>query len=58
MARDVRKTPSVELVGHGKVVIGRLYTDRNMFYCSVEVDELMMWNEALTQQDVAKLFNE
>ena len=58
MAMQSMKTEEALQMGDGRVIIGRLYTELNGAYCSVEVDDLMLWNEALTQQDVAKLINE
>ena len=43
--------------GDGRVVVGRLYTDVNDFYASVDVDELLFFNEALSDQNIRYLSN-
>ena len=43
--------------GNGKVAIGRTYVRRNEGYASVLIDELMLWNIALTQQQLQQLYN-
>ena len=44
-------------VGDGRVVVGRRYTNRNQDYAHVEVDELIFFNQALTEDDVSDLYN-
>ena len=43
--------------GDGRLVIGRLFTDRDDAYVSVEVDELTVWNRTLTLQEIQAIYN-
>ena len=40
-----------------KTVLGRFYTDLDEKYATIKVDEVTMWNMALTAQDVQDLYN-
>ena len=46
-----------QTVGPGKVVIGRKYVNVDGYYSQVEVDELIFFNKALTEQEVMELYN-
>ena len=39
----------------GKIVIGRRYPYINNFYSSVEVDELLFFNQSLTEPEITTL---
>ena len=44
--------------GSGRVVIGRVYTNVNSSYTSLELDELLFFNLALEEQDVQALYQQ
>ena len=44
-------------VGEGRIVVGRYYPDRDEHYASVQVDELIYFNAALTNEDVQSIYN-
>ena len=48
----VLKAPITYNPGGGRVVVGRHYVDYNTFYGNVDMDELLFFNEALTDQDI------
>ena len=57
VARVARKsTPGTAPQGDGRVVIGRLETDDDGYYGSIMIDELTLWNQALSLQDIQNLF--
>ena len=39
----------------GRIVIGRIRTDLNIRYASVQVDELLFFNQSLTEQEIMML---
>ena len=43
--------------GDGRIVVGRYYTDTDERYSSVQVDELLFFNQALSPADVIALNN-
>ena len=43
--------------GNGKVAIGKFYVQSSGGYASVLIDELMLWNVALSQQQLQQLYN-
>ena len=45
------------ILGNGTMVIGRQFVDRDWDYGSVMVDELTIWEEELSQQDIIRLYN-
>ena len=49
--------PGVSIRGNGRVVIGRRRVDRDddASFMSMEIDELMLFNEELTAEDVSRL---
>lgn len=42
--------------GSGRVVIGRYFSDRDELHGSAEVDELILWNYALSEEQIATLY--
>ena len=40
---------------NGRIVIGRAFTDLNQYYASVYVDEILLYNEGLTEDEITKL---
>ena len=43
--------------GSGITVIGKAFTERNDQRTSASVDELMMWNRALSESEVAMIYD-
>ena len=43
--------------GDGRIVVGRWYTDSDSYYSSIQVDELIFFNAALTDTDVQSIYN-
>ena len=43
--------------GDGKIVVGRQYTNRDEQHGSVEVDELIYFNAALTSDNAQSIYN-
>ena len=54
---DVTKTVDTFSTGHGRVVVGRVYTDTDQQYTGAEVDELLFFNQALSEQQVWDIKN-
>ena len=44
-------------VGDGQMVIGRRYPNRSQDYSHVQVDELIFFNEALSNEEVGQLYS-
>ena len=44
-------------VSDGQMVIGRRYPNRHRDYAHVEVDELIFFNEALSNEEVGQLYD-
>ena len=40
-----------------RVVIGKRYVNRDLFWGNVKVDELAMWNRALSGAEVAQIYD-
>ena len=43
--------------GDGRVVVGRYYTDQDRDYISVEIDELIFFNQALNNDNINTLYS-
>ena len=54
---DVTKQAYPYRPGAGRVVIGRQLIDEYATYVSVDVDELLFFNEALTDQNIQDMNN-
>ena len=54
---DTTKTVRSYSAGDGRIVVGRFYPGRDEGYASVEVDELIYFNPALTSDDVQLIYN-
>ena len=52
---DTTKFPGTLSAGDGRIVVGRRYTNTDYHYASVRVDELIFFNQALTQQEITAL---
>ena len=49
---DTMKEVGTYSSGDGRIVVGRRYTDQNREYASVQVDELIFFNQNITQQEI------
>ena len=43
--------------GDSRIVVGRLFTDRDQDYASVQVDELIYFNASLSSDHVQSIYN-
>lgn len=57
MAIDTTKTSGSFPVGNGRVAVARFYTNRDAFYGSSEVDELIYFNKALAIEEIEAVFD-
>ena len=39
----------------GRIIIGRYYSEQDGFYGSVQVDELLFFNEPLSEEEIMRL---
>ena len=51
------KSATSKSAGDGRIVVGRVYTAQDNYYGSVQVDELISFNAALTSEDVQLIYN-
>ena len=56
-ASDTTKEGGSYSDGDGSIVVGRYYTDRDRDYASVQVDELIYFDAALTSAEVQSIYN-
>ena len=55
---SIDRTSNIPFIpGSGTTVIGKKNTDKNRNFASVIVDELAMWNHALTEAEVAQIYD-
>ena len=54
---DTTKHSSSRLAGDGRIVVGRFYTDQEKWYASLQLDELIFFNQSLTSAEVKSIFN-
>ena len=52
---DSTKTPSSNSQGNGRVVLGRLYTNTNAHYGNADMDEILLFNQSLTDDQISQL---
>ena len=57
VASDISKYGSTNEPGNGRIVVGKFFTNRNSDYASVQVDELMFFNQTLTSDEVQAIYN-
>ena len=43
--------------GDGRIVVGRRYIDEDSQYASMQIDELIFFNKALSTTDIERLYN-
>ena len=49
----LRSTPT----GNGRIVVGRFSTDQDEPYASLQIDELVFFNNSLTDDQIQDIFN-
>ena len=42
---------------NGRIVIGRVYTDHSVYYSSVQIDQLALFNQSLNSTEISALYN-
>ena len=52
---DTTRNPNSYETGDGRIVIGRLYTEWDTNYASVQLDELIFFNTKLTDSEIRML---
>ena len=57
VASDTTKDGGSFPAGDGRIVVGRFFTDTDEKYTSMQVDELLLFNQALSATDIALLYN-
>ena len=57
VASDTTSWGYIRHAPNGRIVIGRVYTDRNIYYSSVEIDHLVLFNRALNREEIDELHN-
>ena len=57
VANDKHKDGGSRSAGDGRIVVGRGPTDSNSHYTSVQVDEMMYFNAALTTDHIQSIYN-
>ena len=57
VASDSTTSGDSKLAGDGRIVVGRAYTNLDEDYASVQVDELIFFDAALTSAEVQSIFN-
>ena len=57
VASDTTKFAKSISAGDGRIVVGRRYPYQDWNYASVQADELIYFNAALTTDDVSSIYN-
>ena len=57
VASDTTSWGYIRHAPNGKIVIGRVYTDHNVYYSSVHIDDLALFNRALNSTEISALYN-
>ena len=52
---DPSYTPSS---GDGRIIVGRTFTNSYERYTSLQIDELVYFNQGLTTEEIIKLYND
>ena len=58
VASGTTKSSSSYSAGDGKITVGRYYTNVNTLYASVQVDELVFFNQTLSNDNINLLYSE
>ena len=56
---EIRKSASSSSrpAGDGRIVVGRIYTDQDKLYASMQIDELAFFNEALSSTEITAMYS-
>ena len=54
---DTSKTAQSRSAGDGRIVVGRINTDKDDRYSSVQIDELIYFNITLADTEVKSIYN-
>ena len=49
--------PENSTAGYGRIVVGREFTDQDRNYASLQVDELIFFNQALNNSEIQLIYN-
>ena len=52
---DTSKTLETKVTADGRIVVGRALTNYNHFYASIQIDELIYFNQALSLEEIRTL---
>ena len=55
-ASETTKITASHSAGDGRVLVGRIYTDRDELYASVQVDELTFFNKTLNTAAIMAMY--
>ena len=58
VASDTGKTGITNSAGDGRIVVGRYYTNADRDYATVQVDELIFFNQSLSVDEIRMLYDE
>ena len=53
--RDTTKSAGYYSAGNGRIVVGKYYTNDDKWFASVQVDDLIFFNQSLTLQEIGIL---
>ena len=57
VASDTTTWGPLRQAPNGKIVIGRVYTDHNVYYSSIQIDQLALFNQSLSNAEISALYN-
>ena len=57
MGSDTDKSPGSNSAGDGRIVVGRRWVNLDQEYASVQIDELIYFNRALTNDELESIYN-
>ena len=57
VASETTKSRRSSLPGDGRIVVGRRSTDQDMYYTSVQIDELVFFNKTLSTTEITAMYN-
>ena len=56
-AMDSTKWEFSRIQGNGRVVLGRRFTDDDDNYATTDVDEILFFNQSLSDDQISELYN-
>ena len=56
VASDTNKPGGFSAAGDGRIVVGRITTTKDSSYASVQIDELLFFNQALSNDNINLLY--